>query len=60
MKIKILNKSSFPTPDYKTAGASGIDLYANIEGPIALKPLETVLIPTGLYLFQYLMDMKGK
>jgi dUTP pyrophosphatase len=50
MKIKILNKSSFPTPNYKTSGASGMDIYANIEESIVLEPLETVLIPTGLYL----------
>lgn len=50
MKIKIVNKSKFPTPDYETSGAAGIDLYANIEEPIGLKPLEPILIPTGIYL----------
>lgn len=49
MKVKIVNKSDFPTPDYKTSGSSGIDLQANIEGPIILKPLEPRLIPTGIY-----------
>ena len=49
MKIKILNKSSFPTPNYKTSGSSGIDLYANIENSIILNPLEPTLIPTGIY-----------
>ncbi len=50
MKVKILNKSSFSTPNYKTSGSSGIDLYANIENSITLNPLEPTLIPTGLYL----------
>ena len=49
MKIKIINKSPFPLPEPKTLGSSGIDLYANIENVI-LKPLDRVLIPTGLYI----------
>ena len=35
-------------PEYKTEGAAGMDLYAAIEEPIELKPLERKLIPTGL------------
>lgn len=35
-------------PEYKTEGSSGMDLYAAIEKPIILKPLERVLIPTGI------------
>jgi len=35
-------------PEYKTEGAAGMDLYAAIEEPITLKPLERTLIPTGL------------
>ena len=35
-------------PEYKTEGSSGMDLYAAIEKPITLKPLERVLIPTGI------------
>jgi dUTP pyrophosphatase len=50
MKIQVLNKSSFPLPDYKTSGSAGIDLQANIDEPVTLKPLERILIPTGLYL----------
>ena len=50
MKIGVVNKSSFPLPDYKTSGSAGIDLHANIEEPITLKSLERTLIPTGLYL----------
>lgn len=50
MKIKVINKSQFPLPSYKTAGAAGIDLYANIESSIVLKPFERVLVPTGIFL----------
>lgn len=50
MKLEIVNKSSFPLPDYLTEGSAGIDLYANISEPISLKPLERVLIPTGIYI----------
>ena len=35
-------------PEYKTVGASGMDLYAAIDEPVVLKPLERKLIPTGL------------
>lgn len=35
-------------PEYKTEGSSGMDLYAAIEKPITLKPLERVLVPTGI------------
>lgn len=50
MKLEIVNKSPFPLPDYLTEGSAGIDLYANISEPISLKPLERVLIPTGIYI----------
>lgn len=50
MKIEIVNKSDFPLPNYKTKGSAGMDLYANIENPISINPMERVLIPTGLYI----------
>lgn len=50
MKVKIINKSSFSLPEYKTEGSAGMDLYANIEKPKILKPLERALIPTGIFL----------
>lgn len=50
MKVKIINKSSNPLPCYKTAMSAGMDLHAFLTEPIVLKPLERVLIPTGLYL----------
>lgn len=49
MKVKVINKSNFPLPEYKTKGAAGVDLKANIEEEIVLKPFERKLIPTGLY-----------
>jgi len=50
MKINIVNKSKFELPEYKTTGAAGMDLKANIDGPIELKSLERILVPTGLYI----------
>ncbi|MCR2042721.1 dUTP diphosphatase [Anaerosalibacter massiliensis] len=50
MKVKIINKSSFSLPEYKTEGSAGMDLYANIEKPKILRPLERALIPTGIFL----------
>lgn len=50
MKIKIVNKSKYPLPKYSTDGSAGLDLYANIEADIVLKPFDRVLVPTGLYI----------
>ena len=50
MKIKIVNKSKHPLPNYATALAAGMDLRANIAEPIELFPLERSLIPTGIYI----------
>ena len=50
MKIDIINNSHHPLPDYATAQSAGIDLRANITKPIVLKPMELVLVPTGLYI----------
>lgn len=50
MIIRIVNKSKHPLPAYATALAAGMDLRANIDEPLILKPLERLLVPTGLYL----------
>lgn len=50
MRIKIVNKSNHPLPHYGTEAAAGVDLRANIETPITLKPLERTLVKTGLFL----------
>jgi dUTP pyrophosphatase len=49
MKINIINTSSNPLPAYATAGSAGMDIRANLTNPIALNPLERMLIPTGLF-----------
>lgn len=50
MKIKIVNKSQHPLPEYATVSSAGMDLRANLEEPIILKPLERTLVPTGIYI----------
>lgn len=50
MKIKIINKSHHPLPEYATPYSAGVDLRASISEPIVLKPLERTLVPTGLYI----------
>ena len=50
MKIKIINKSKHKLPSYATLGAAGMDLYANIDEPSILKPLDRKLIATGLFM----------
>ena len=49
MKLKVINKSKHPLPKYETEGSSGMDLRANLEENLILKPLDRVLVPTGLY-----------
>lgn len=50
MKVKIVNKSKHPLPEYATAFAAGMDLRANLSEPVTLKPLDRILVPTGIYL----------
>jgi dUTP pyrophosphatase len=50
MKIKIVNTSKNQLPDYSTINSAGMDLRANLNFPVILKPMERVLIPTGLYI----------
>ncbi|MBN2348282.1 MAG: dUTP diphosphatase [Bacteroidales bacterium] len=50
MKVKVVNKSKNKLPEYSTKFSAGLDLRANISKEIVLKPLERVLIPTGLYI----------
>ncbi len=49
MNVKIINKSAFDLPEYATVASSGLDLRADINEDIVLKPLERVLVPTGLF-----------
>ena len=50
MKVKIVNKSKHPLPSYETSQSAGMDLRANLEQGITLKPLERTLVKTGLFM----------
>ena len=50
MIIRIINKSKNSLPAYETAHAAGMDLRADVETTVVLKPMERKLIPTGLYI----------
>jgi len=50
MKVKIINKSDQKLPKYETVGSAGMDLLANVEEAITLKPMERKLVPTGLFI----------
>ena len=50
VKVKIINQSGNPLPGYATGGSAGMDIRANLEEQIILKPLERSLIPTGLFI----------
>jgi dUTP pyrophosphatase len=50
MKVEIINKSKHQLPKYETEQSAGVDLRANIDISITLKPLERVLVKTGLYI----------
>jgi len=50
MNVQIINKSKHVTPNYETAGAAGMDLRANIDAAITLKPLERAIFKTGLFI----------
>lgn len=50
MKVQIINKSKHALPAYATEQSAGMDIRANLEQPVVLKPLERCLVPTGLYI----------
>ena len=50
MQIKIINRSRHQLPEYATTLSAGMDLRANIDAPILLKPMERRVVPTGLYI----------
>ena len=49
MQVRIINKSHHPLPAYQTEQSAGMDLWANLDEPLELKPLERCMVPTGLY-----------
>ena len=48
VKIKVVNTGCQPLPAYATSQSAGMDLRANIESPITLRPMERTLVPTGI------------
>lgn len=50
VQIKVVNKGNQPLPKYQTTQSAGMDLRANIDAPILIKPLDRKLIPTGLHI----------
>ena len=50
MKVQVINKSKHPLPEYATSLSAGMDLRANLESPIVLKPLQRCLVPTGIFM----------
>jgi dUTP pyrophosphatase len=50
MQVRIVNKSKHQLPKYETISSAGMDLRANIEKDITLKPMERILVPTGLFI----------
>ena len=50
MKVQVINKSKHPLPKYAKSLSAGMDLRANLESPIVLKPLQRCLVPTGIYM----------
>ena len=50
MQVKIINTSTHPLPSYETAHAAGMDLRANIESTLTIRPMERTLVGTGLFI----------
>lgn len=50
MKIKVINRSGHPLPQFKTEASAGLDLSAHLERPVELQPGQRKLIGTGLFI----------
>lgn len=50
MKVRIVNRSPYGLPAYSTPLSAGMDLRACIDEPVVLRPLQRMLVPTGLYI----------
>lgn len=50
LKVRIINQSTNPLPEYITDGAAGMDIRASLENAIVLKSMERLLVPTGLFI----------
>lgn len=50
MIVRVVNSSKHELPKYETIASAGMDLRANLEKSIVLKPLQRTLVPTGLFI----------
>jgi len=50
LEVKIINQSGNPLPEYATEGSAGMDIRASLTSPVVLRPMERLLIPTGLFI----------
>ena len=50
MRVKVINKSKHPLPQYETIASAGMDVRANIDQSITLEPLGRSLVKTGLFM----------
>jgi len=50
IKVRIINNSNNPLPEYATEGAAGMDIRAHLESPLTLKPMERSMVPTGIFI----------
>jgi dUTP pyrophosphatase len=50
IQLKVINQSEHALPEYATILSAGLDLKANLSESILLKPLQRLLIPTGLFI----------
>lgn len=50
IKVRIINQSSNPLPEYATQGSAGMDIRASLETPVTIRPMERLLIPTGIFI----------
>jgi dUTP pyrophosphatase len=50
MEVKVINTSPYPLPQYATALSAGVDLRANVGEEVILKPMQRLLVPTGLFI----------
>jgi dUTP pyrophosphatase len=50
MHVNIINQSKHPLPSYQTGLSAGMDMRANLETAVILKPLQRALIPTGIFI----------
>ncbi|MEJ8756448.1 dUTP diphosphatase [Pontibacter sp. H259] len=50
LAVNVINQSKHALPHYQTEHSAGMDLRANLDAPVTLKPLQRALIPTGLFI----------